>query len=92
MKTIIKIPLFVEIETSDGLDRKIISNAVRDFFIPEVYRVMKSQDLISWIYNSEKKKLSSVIGNNSSFRILTQTDLFIPKNPSVVDKKPWDFT
>lgn len=90
MKTIIKIPLFVEINTNDGLDRKIISNAVRDFFIPEVYRVMKSQDLISWMYNSEKKKLSSVIGNNASFKILTQSDLFIPRNENIADKKPWD--
>lgn len=90
MKTIIKIPLFVEIETDDGLDRKIISNAVRDFFIPEVYRVMKSQDLISWMYNSEKKKLSSVIGSNSRFKILTQSDLFIPKKITEVVKKPWE--
>lgn len=90
MKTIIKIPLFVEIETDEGMDRKVISNGVRDYFIPEFYRTLKSKDLLSWMYSSELKKLSSTIGKNARFKILTQADIFFQQKPVVVDKKPWE--
>lgn len=90
MKTIIKIPLFVEIETDEGMDRKVISSGIRDYFIPEFYRTLKSKDLLSWMYSSELKKLTSVIGKNARFKILTQADIFFQQKPVVVDKKPWE--
>jgi len=90
MKTIIKIPMFVEIETDEGLDRKVISSGVRDFFIPEFYRTLKSKDLLSWMYSSELKKLSNSVGRNARFKILTQADIFMQQKPVVVNKKPWE--
>jgi len=90
MKTIIKIPMFVEIETSDGMDRKVISSSVRDFFIPEFYRTLKSKDFLSWMYSSELKKLKNIVGDNARIKLLTQADIFMQQKPVSVDKKPWE--
>jgi len=90
MKTIIKIPMFVEIETSDGMDRKVISSGVRDFFIPEFYRTLKSKDFLSWMYSSELKKLKNIVGDNARIKLLTQADIFMQQKPVSVDKKPWE--
>jgi len=90
MKTIIKIPMFVEIEMSDGMDRKVISSGVRDFFIPEFYRTLKSKDFLSWMYSSELKKLKNIVGDNARIKLLTQADIFMQQKPVSVDKKPWE--
>lgn len=90
MKTIIKIPMFVEIETSDGMDRKVISSGVRDLFIPEFYRTLKSKDFLSWMYSSELKRLKNIVGDNARIKLLTQADIFMQQKPASVDKKPWE--
>lgn len=90
MKTIIKIPLYVEIETEEGKDRKAISNAIRSYFIPEFFSVINSKfDLIQWMSSRELRNLREVTGKGTSFRLISDTDLFVPKSSKVSDIDSW---
>lgn len=86
MKTIIKIPLYIEIETEDGKDRKAISGSVRSYFIPEFYHVVQDKfDLVQWMDTRVLRDLQNITGPGTRFRLLTETDLFVPKGKGSSD-------
>jgi len=76
MKTIIKIPLYVEVETEDGLDRKIISESFRGHFIPEFFNSLKIIDLLSYFESRQLRFLKEAIGSKARFKFISDRDLF----------------
>ena len=82
MTTIIKIPLYVEIETEDGLDRKVIARSVQSNFIPEFYSVIQTNiSLISYFSSSSLRFIKQDLGNDIRFRFIQNSDLFRKADP-----------
>lgn len=81
MKTIIKVPLYVEVETVDGLDRKVISEAFRSYFIPEFFSSLKVIDPLRYFENRQLRFLQEAIGSNARFKFISDHDLFIGSKP-----------
>jgi hypothetical protein len=78
MKTIIKIPLYVEVTTEDGLNRKTISDGIRDYFIPEFFDVVQNRfDLVQYLSSSNLRNLRNSTGPGSKFRLISNSDLFL---------------
>lgn len=77
MKTIIKVPLYVEVETEDGLDRKLISESFRGYFVPEFFKALKVIDLLNYFESRQLKFLREAIGKGARFKFISDHDLFI---------------
>lgn len=97
MKTIIKIPLYVEIESEDGGDRKSITEAVRAFLQPELLEVIQSSTIsISRYFRaSQMREFSKALGKGSRFRFISELEILKTgikdsNHQVMVDKKPWD--
>lgn len=82
MKTVIKIPLYVEVTTEEGLNRKTISDGIRDYLIPEFLKFAKT-NFVPDVYLSSRnnRNLRIATGDKSRFRLLSNSDLFLGGNP-----------
>lgn len=90
MKTIIKVRLYVEVETEDGLDRKLISASIDRNFIPEFFRTLKVIDLLGYFSSSSLKNLKKEIGDKSRFKLMSDSDLFERPSDKGKSKDPWN--
>jgi hypothetical protein len=97
MKTIIKIPLYVEIESEDGGDRKQITEAVRSLLQPELLYVIQSSEysIARYFRASQMREFSKQLGKGSRFRFISEFEILKSgikdSNHQInVEKKPWD--
>lgn len=91
MKTIIKIPVYLEISSGQD-DRKIVTGVVRDTIQPEIFNFLKERFDLSWISSTQRRRIKTELGDNATIRFVTpgmilKTGTF-PESPS--NKKPWD--
>lgn len=90
MKTIIKIPVYVELTTPEQDDRKEVTNGVRSILQPALIRIIK-EFFPGYIYESEKKELKRYLNNNFRFRIVTESEVLkVGVEKPSTEKKPWD--
>lgn len=85
MKTVIKIPLYVEVETEDGVDRKLISSSVRDYLIPAFFDSIKISDPSRYFSSAGVRKIHNSLGVKFRYRFLSDSDLFVGKGPKSLD-------
>lgn len=83
MKTIIKIPLYVEIDSEDGLDRKVISTAIRSYFIPEFFNSLKVINLLGYFSSSSLRAIKRDVGENLRFKFISDFDLMQGGKPKI---------
>lgn len=76
MKTIIKLPLYLEIETVDGLDRKLITKAVREIFQSELEDVFRNLSILDYFPSKKLKLFKSFLGVNPKFKFIFETEIF----------------
>jgi len=74
MKTIIKIPIYVELSTPEQSDRKEVTNGTRSVLQPALFRVVK-EFFPQYIYESEKRELKAYCGNNFRFRVVSESEV-----------------
>jgi len=72
MKTVIKFPIYVEIET-DNVDRKVVSDAANQILYPSLIRYLSNAKYRSQILEQfrEEAKVSTL-----DVKLLTEVDLF----------------
>lgn len=85
MKTIIKIPVYVEIGSPEGTDRKAITEAVKEFLKPEILEQLKSGNTPRYFSNSAMKNFHKKCGEGSSYRFVSEFEIFKQPNFSKSD-------
>lgn len=76
MRTVLKLPIYVEIET-DNIDRKKVTDNVKSLLYPLIIDYLAKARFRSSILGQLKTKLSV---NNLDVKLLTELDLFTERN------------
>lgn len=80
MKTIMKLPLYIEVETGSNVDRSVVSKAASDILIPEIVKYLSQGKFKTQVLN----EVSGRIGVPADVQILTQIDVLHNRvNPSI---------
>lgn len=91
MKTIIKIPVYVEITSSQN-DRKEVTKAVRDFIQPEILDTLKNRFDLSYLSSSQRRSIKAILGDSPSLRFVSASQILrtgVFPDP-LNNKKPWE--
>jgi len=77
MKTIIKIPLYVEIESEEGGDRRAITSAVRSILQPELLHVIQSSNISidRYFRQSQMREFAKLLGKGSRYRFVSELEI-----------------
>lgn len=76
MRTVLKFPVYVEIE-SDNVDRKIITDAANSVLYPSLIQYLSNAKYRSEVL--EQFRMASGV-NNLDVKLLTEIDLFRDRN------------
>jgi hypothetical protein len=74
MKTVIKVPILIELESGQP-DRKVVTKVVRDFIQPEMIDFISQRFSLDWLSSSQKREIRGLLGDNPSFRIVSQSQV-----------------
>lgn len=80
MKTIIKIPLYVEVSHREGMDRKVLSDAVRGILHNEIIESLRDGNTSRYFSDRKMKLFHQQIGSDSTYRFVTEFEIFHKPN------------
>lgn len=70
MKTLLKFPVYIEIDT-DNIDRKIVTNAAKEILFPEVSDALSNESFT----RATTRRFSKQIGCSAKLQFLTEPKL-----------------
>jgi hypothetical protein len=80
METIIKLPLYLKIDTLENVDRSKISNLAKAVIIPEVLKMMKKGFSLNRLFSPEDLTyIVSILGKGAEIDLLTEVQAMAKK-------------